>query len=217
MTNAMESRYEGNYLDALDLPEGRLVAVVIEAVADPFSEKDSAKKPIKSAILSFKGKSKRLILNKTGYSILKAMFGKEAKDWIGQTIKIQRRYLDAQHGFGVNNTLCIRIIPPIGTPILKSAASFMGQEHPYGGPKKKEPAKQPANDTGFVPDPDPPADIDELPAEPDQWKMAVYALRSLAGCKEFRETILPTCPAELREGVEKVLAERELRLGSPAQ
>jgi hypothetical protein len=72
-------------------------------------------------------------------------------------------------------------------------------------------------DTGFVPDKDPPPDIDELPPDPEQWKMAVYALRSLQGCKEFRETVLPTCPDELRDGVETALAERELRLGRPTE
>ena len=126
-----EERYEGNFLDALDLPEGVLVPVTIDSMAEPGAEKDAADKPIKQAILRFKGKQKRLILNKTNYRNLKAMFGLPVSKWIGQSIQLQRRYLDASRGFGVNNTLCIRIVPPIGTPILKSAANFMGSVTPY--------------------------------------------------------------------------------------
>ena len=132
MSSKMEDRYEGAFLDALDLPEGIEAPVTVESIAEPFMEKDSAGKVIKSAILAFKDKKKRLVLNKTNFRNLKAMFGKNPGDWIGKQIKIQRRYLDAAHGFGVNNTLCIRIIPPTGTPILSSAARFMGSPEPYG-------------------------------------------------------------------------------------
>jgi|GEM_PF-3186664 len=129
--NPIEERYEGNFIDALDLPEGELVAVTVEKVAAPRTERDSAKKVIKNAIISFSGWSKRLVLNKTNYRNLKAMFGTDPDKWIGQRIRIQRRYLDAARGFGIQNTLCVRIVPPIGTPILNSAANYMGQPHPY--------------------------------------------------------------------------------------
>ena len=68
MTTRMEEQYEGAFLDALDLPEGQKVAVTIESLAEPGTEKDSAKRLIKRAILSFAGKQKRLIINKTNYS-----------------------------------------------------------------------------------------------------------------------------------------------------
>lgn len=142
MTNPFEERYEGNFLDALDLPEGELVPVVVESIVEPFAEKDSAGKPIKSAIMAFAGKRKRLIVNVTNWKNMKAQFDKEPKDWIGKTIHIQRRYLDAARGFGINNTLCIRIVPPIGTPILKSAANFMGSPTPYGVTSKSASKKQ---------------------------------------------------------------------------
>lgn len=135
-TNTFEAQYEGNFLDALDLPPGEDVRVTIESIAEPGTEKDAAKKVIKQGILSFKDKHKRLILNKTNYRNLKAMFGRNTADWIGKQIVIQRRYLEAARAFGIHNTLCIRIVPPVGTPILRSAAMFMGSPTPYQEEKR---------------------------------------------------------------------------------
>lgn len=124
---AIRDRYEGDFLDGTDLPERALVKVTIEAIADPDSEKDSQNKAIDKAILRFKGHAKRLILNRTNYKVLKAMFGMDAAKWVGKEIHLQRRYLNA---FGNPNELCIRIIPPVGTPIPKTARDFMGRAVP---------------------------------------------------------------------------------------
>ena len=100
MSTKIEDAYEGAYLDALDLPEGVLVPVEIESIVEPFAEKDSAGKPIKQAIIAFKGKQKRLIVNKTNWRNLKAMFGRDHREWIGSRVQIQRRYLEAARAFG---------------------------------------------------------------------------------------------------------------------
>lgn len=142
----LRARYEGKFLDALDLPEGVLVPVVVEAVALPNTEKDARGKVIDLAILAFQGKEKRLILGKTSFKVLKSMFGGDHRAWLGKKIMIQRRYLEAAKCFGVQNGLCIRVVPPVGTPILRSCAQFMGSPHPYGQPAKpakKEPADAP--------------------------------------------------------------------------
>lgn len=139
MTDTLRDRYEGKFLDALDLPEGKLIAVTIEAVVLPGAERDARGKTIDLAILKFQGKEKRLILGKTSYKILKSMFGGDHREWIGKTVNIQRRYLDAAHGFGVQNTLAIRVIPPVGTPVLRSAIAFMGSATPYGQGKHEKP------------------------------------------------------------------------------
>lgn len=204
----MEEMYEGNFLDALDLPEGALVPVEVEAIADPGSEKDAAGKTIKNAIVSFKGKSKRLILNRTNYKNLKAMFGRRPNDWIGKQIKIQRRYLDAAHAFGVQNTMCIRIVPPVGTPILKSAAQYMGSPTPYGQdgkpaqPREQKPAQKPPP----KPAPEPDAKPDE-PSELDKWLRAVAMLQTLEACSVFQESTLGQCPEAIRPQVEQALVE----------
>jgi len=207
MTTKFEDRYEGHFLDALDLPEGKLVPVTIEHVAEPFSEKDTAGKPIKSAIIAFKGKHKRLVLNTTNFKNLKAMFSRDPKDWIGKTVNIQRRYLDAAHGFGQNNTLAIRIVPPVGTPILKSAANFMGSPTPYGTVPTK-PKAAPRSE----PAPEPSA---QLSAKVEEWRTGIAALTSMESCAEFRRDILPGCPADIAEEVAKIISQRETELRPP--
>lgn len=201
--SAMDERYEGHFLDALDLPEGKLVSVEIESITDPMAERDASGKPIKSAILRFKGKSKGLVLNATNYKNLKAQFGKATEGWIGKTIQIQRRYLDAAHGFGVQNTLCIRIIPPVGTPILKSAAAFMGQASPYGQSAQKkqpQPARTPAKAEAVPPD------------DLARWTSPINSITSRAACQEFRDGVLPGAPEHLRPEVEAVLDQHEANL-----
>jgi len=130
--NAMEERYEGHFLEAIDLPEGASCPVTIEAVADPDTETDASGKLIHKALVRFKDKAKRLVLNRTNYRMLKVLLGKNPADWLGKTVHLQRRYLDAAHAFGQKNELCIRVIPPAGTPIPKSVRDFMGSASPQG-------------------------------------------------------------------------------------
>jgi len=128
--STLEERYEGDFLEAIDLPDGVLVQVSIEAVIPPDTEKDAGGKVIKKAILKFKDKKKRFVLNKTNYRLLKTLFGGDPAKWIGHTFNIQKRYLDAKHAFGQQNEMCVRVIPPIGTPIPKSAREFIGTKSP---------------------------------------------------------------------------------------
>lgn len=206
MSDKMEAQYEGHFIDALDLPEGVLVPVVIESIAEPGSEKDSSGKVIKQAILGFKGKTKRFIMNRTNYRNLKAMFGRDDREWIGKTIHIQRRYLDAAHGFGVQNTLCLRIVPPVGTPILKSAANFMGQPHPYGDVPKQQPKSQPPKKP--APEQKRPEPVEETGVDLDSWAALIEPLKTLQHVQEFRDQLLPNCPAELRLAVEALLVKK---------
>ena len=128
--SSMEERYEGDFLEAIDLPEGVLVPVVIDKVTPPDTEKDSGGKTIKKAILTFRDKKKRFVLNKTNYRLLKTLLGSDVSKWAGQGVNLQRRYLDAKHAFGQENEMCVRIIPPNGTPIPKSARDYIGTKHP---------------------------------------------------------------------------------------
>lgn len=130
MSTTMQERYEGNFLEAADLPEGAVVNAVIEAIVAPDTEKDAAGKPIRKALVQFKGKSKRLVLNKTNYRVLKLLFGVDSQKWIGKEVQLQRRYLDAAQAFGQPNELTIRILPPVGTPLPKSVRVFMGHREP---------------------------------------------------------------------------------------
>lgn len=122
----LEERYEGLFVCCDDLPEGQAVSVEIESIAMPGTEQDSRKKVIDKAIVTFKGATKRFILNKTNYRVLKGMFGKDHNGWIGQTIQLQRRYIT----FRGEPAMGIRIIPPKGTILPLSVVSQMGTREP---------------------------------------------------------------------------------------
>lgn len=130
MTDKFAERYEGNFLEAADIPEGAEAKVEIAAVVPPDSEKDKAGKVIKKAIVQFHGRNKRLVLGKTNYRVLKMLFGAQPEQWVGKEVVLQRRYLDAAHGFGVHNEMCLRILPPIGTPIPKNVRDYLGTREP---------------------------------------------------------------------------------------
>lgn len=206
-----EERYQGHYLDALDLPEGALVPVEIEAWTPPDTEKDSSGKLIKLGILTFKGKKKRLILGKTSFRMIKAQHGPTPKDWIGKKIHLQRRYLEASKGFGTPNCLCIRVVPPVGTPVLKSALNFMGSPTPYGPDGKPTAPKQAAKATPKQePAHEPPTNGNgHLTATLAEWKQGIQVMTTLASCEEFRATQLPECPEDIRAAVELFIVNRE--------
>lgn len=132
--DAVSERYEGNYVDAAELMACRGVKVLIESVIAPNTEKDARKKLIDKPLLVLKGgtKNKKLIVGKTNWKILVAMFGKKSSGWIGKEITIAARYLPKSQGFGQVNCPCVRIIPPQGHPIPKSAMDFMGTAQPVG-------------------------------------------------------------------------------------
>jgi hypothetical protein len=131
MSKAMEDKYEGNFLEGSDLPEGKRLTVAIEAVVPPGTEKDSSGKVILKAIIAFKGAKKRMILGKTSYGVLKVLFGKDETQWIGKSIDLMRRYLPSKFAFGVHNEMCVRIVPPDGTPLPGKVIKYLGRPTPY--------------------------------------------------------------------------------------
>lgn len=100
-------QYEGDFLSGIDLPEGKLVTVIIDSVAKPGSEKDATKKTIEHAILGFRKAHKRLILNSTNRKLIATQHGPKAQEWIGKSITLQRRYLKEFRGR--SNVLCVRV------------------------------------------------------------------------------------------------------------
>jgi hypothetical protein len=126
----MEDRYEGPFIAANDIPRGVTFELEITAVTEPMTEKDALGKPIKEAILSFKGARKRLVLNKINYDAIKTVCDTaDTAKWIGQKIKIQRRYVDLTEKFGGPDTMCIRVLAP---QVRKKFRPFMGRLHPKG-------------------------------------------------------------------------------------
>jgi hypothetical protein len=123
----MAEQYEGHFLCGMDLEKP--VEVEISDIAQPGTEKDSAGKPIKEAILSFKGAKKRFILNKVNWRVIAAIHGKDETQWIGKKITLACRYL--KEFMGYQNVQCTRVIPPKGTAVPMSVVKFMGKADPY--------------------------------------------------------------------------------------
>lgn len=134
LDEAMASQFSGNFLDASDLPKGRNVAVTISEVVAPNIERDATKKLIDKAILSFAGKQKRLILNKTNAKIIKMSHGEPSK-WVGQQISLTVRIL--KEAFGQSNVPVIRVVPPAGVNLT------FGMRKKYGAemPSEREPGE----------------------------------------------------------------------------
>lgn len=132
LDDACVMRFEGDYVEAAELmPFKGGVRVVIESVIPPNTEKDKRKKLIDKPMIVVKGgtKNKKAIVGKTNYRVLTSMFGKPSK-WVGREITLAARYLPASKGFGQANCPCVRVIPPKGQPIPKSAYDFMGSAEP---------------------------------------------------------------------------------------
>ncbi len=79
--------FPSNYICAEDL-KGRDVTVTIESVGiDDLPIQGSAKKK-RSFLIGFKGKTKKLVCNKTNAVSIADIHGQEAKAWIGKQITI---------------------------------------------------------------------------------------------------------------------------------
>ena len=138
MTTSLADAYEGEFLKSEHLPEGTLVPVIIAEVVQPNTERDSQKRLIHLAILKFSGKEKGLILNKVNFGVLKAMLG-ASDTWVGKQINLQRRYLPAKKTVNQQDDQpCIRVIPPVGTPIPKNSFDFLGTKLPLKTNKEKQ-------------------------------------------------------------------------------
>jgi hypothetical protein len=84
--------FSGNFLKANDL-QGKTVRVTISKVE--IKDFDDGKK----IVVSFQGKDKTLVCNKTNANIIAENVGsKETSDWIGQTVSLTVRKVEFQGG-----------------------------------------------------------------------------------------------------------------------
>jgi len=126
---ALSDKYEGNFLEGIDLEEGKRYDLTIEAIAQPGSEKDARGKTIDKAIITFAKAKKRLIVNKTMWEVICAVLGKDDAQWPGNKITVMRRYLP--EAFGQKNVPCPRVVPPKGTPIKFATRGRLGSPTPW--------------------------------------------------------------------------------------
>lgn len=102
--------FPGRFLKAADL-NGKEVTLTISAVVvdELVGDKGSEMK----GLLSFKGKKKQLVLNKTNGLCIKQMFGRETDAWVGKRITIFPSTF--------NDDPCIRVK---GSPDIEKDISF---------------------------------------------------------------------------------------------
>ncbi|MBN1994465.1 MAG: hypothetical protein JW953_17335 [Anaerolineae bacterium] len=78
--------YQSPYLKNSDLPspaQAVVMGVTLETLFNPSSNKREER-----LLLTFKGKRKKLILNKTQAARMVEMFGDETGDWVGQVVRL---------------------------------------------------------------------------------------------------------------------------------
>jgi len=107
----------GNYLKAADLP--RDVVVTISGFdSTEFSEDDGYKH--NKLVLSFAGKDKSLVLNKTNAATIGEMLGKNVDAWVGQQITIGPD--KTQFGGRLVDCIRVRYQRPEAAPAPQQAA-----------------------------------------------------------------------------------------------
>ena len=125
MSEAFEERYEGEFLEGLDIAEGEILQVTVSAVFDPGTQKDAGGKKIKEAVLAFSAHRKKLVMCKTNVRVLWAIIGKDETSWLGWKIPLKRRYYP--YCFKKQNEMCIRVIPPVGTVLPGKVVRHLGR------------------------------------------------------------------------------------------
>ncbi len=76
--------FPSRFLSASDLPKGRTVEVDIEDV-QMVAMDDEGGNTFKPAV-SFVGKQKQLVLNRTNAEVLARVFGPDSDDWLGKKV-----------------------------------------------------------------------------------------------------------------------------------
>ncbi len=120
--------FPSQYLKADDLPDGANVTVTIKDV----EWVELGQKQERKMALTFVGKKKMMILNKTNASVIAKLYGDETDAWVGQRITLMAR--DVEFQGDVILALRVSTIKPNPAPkAVKSLAEEFGEEKPDGG------------------------------------------------------------------------------------
>jgi len=89
----LSQAFPSNFLKADDL-NGQTVTVTISSVE--VEELGQGKDKERRLVISFKGKEKKFVCNKTNASTIEGLYGDETDNWIGQRITIAPREVEFQ-------------------------------------------------------------------------------------------------------------------------
>ena len=109
----LADQYEGNFLEALLLPQDKPVTVTISGIDPANTIKSADQRVIDKPILHFEGKDRGLVLNKTNARAIARRHGPTMDDWIGKEIQIYQARVDA---FGESGVPAVRVW---GAPVAK--------------------------------------------------------------------------------------------------
>lgn len=125
--------FPSNFLKAEDL-DGKTVTVTISEVT--LEDLGQGKKKETKLVAAFRGKDKKLVLNKTNSSTIAKLYGDDTDDWIGQRISIMPREVEFQGDM----VLAIRV------SLQKPASPAARQQEPVQLKKPSQQAEpEPAN------------------------------------------------------------------------
>lgn len=119
--------FPSKYLKAGDLPEGKIIGVTIEDVT--MEELGQGADKQKKLIISFIGKEKTFVCNKTNANTITRLYGDDTDEWIGKAIGIYSTEVQ----FGAEMVDSIRV----STKVPKAAAPVVTPEpvHEEEGPE----------------------------------------------------------------------------------
>lgn len=141
----LSQAFPSNFLKADDL-QGKSFTVTIADVA--LEELGQGAQKDTKLVLTFQGKTKKMILNKTNAGAVSKLYGDETDNWIGQQITLSPREVEFQG----QPVLAIRV------SILKPQAAAPAAPKAKPAPVKRQPVEEqpelpdepPADDTAIV-------------------------------------------------------------------
>lgn len=96
--------FPSKYLKASDLGDHQPVVVIESIEIETIGQGEEAEK---KPVISFRGKDKKLVTNKTNWATLISLLGAETNDWPGESIKL----LAMEVAFKGKMSMAIRISP----------------------------------------------------------------------------------------------------------
>ena len=121
------SMFDAKYIGSWDLPAGKDVVVTIAKVAG--EELNNGRTKNKKPVISFVGKEKTFVANKTNCKAIAGMYGTMTEAWIGKKIAL---YVTKTHDPGGGGEIdCIRVRPTV--PKGKAAAEPAPETAATGG------------------------------------------------------------------------------------
>jgi hypothetical protein len=99
--------YPSKYVKASDL-NGKEATLLIDSVEREIVGRDGDKK----VVMGFRGKDKRLVLNKTNGHTISRLYGKRTENWVGKAITLFPTVTE----YGGQQVSCVRVKEPPSPP-----------------------------------------------------------------------------------------------------